>query len=72
MCTLSCFSALELIIFQKIADQKLQAFSIGAMGMRTLSRKELKEQKKKEEEEAAAHVSTPKLYFKITKVSLSV
>lgn len=29
------------------------------MGMRTLSRKELKEQKKKEEEEAAAHVSTP-------------
>ncbi|KAB0801313.1 hypothetical protein PPYR_05667 [Photinus pyralis] len=39
-----------------IPEQKLKAFSIGAMGKRTLSKKELEEQRKKEEERAAAHV----------------
>ncbi|CAG9137014.1 unnamed protein product [Plutella xylostella] len=41
---------------KKIPEQKLQAFSVGAMGGRTLSKKELEEIRKKEEEEAAAHV----------------
>ncbi|GBP38747.1 hypothetical protein EVAR_22396_1 [Eumeta japonica] len=40
----------------KIPEQKLQAFSVGSMGTRALSRRELEEQRKKEEEEAAAHV----------------
>lgn len=39
-----------------IPEQKLKAFSVGAMGKRTLSKKELEEQRKKEEERAAAHV----------------
>jgi hypothetical protein len=42
---------------QKINEQKLAAFTIGAMGKRGLSRKEQEELKKKEEEEAAAHVN---------------
>ncbi|XP_008178793.1 U2 snRNP-associated SURP motif-containing protein isoform X1 [Acyrthosiphon pisum] len=37
-----------------IAEQKLKAFSIGAMGKTQPSKKELNEQKKKEEEHAAA------------------
>lgn len=41
---------------KKIADQKLQAFSVGAMGARSMSKRELEELRKKEEEEAAAHV----------------
>lgn len=41
---------------QKIAEQKLQAFTVGTMGKRQLSRKELEEQKKREDEAAAAHV----------------
>ncbi|XP_052873211.1 U2 snRNP-associated SURP motif-containing protein [Anopheles cruzii] len=40
---------------KKIADQKLQAFTVGTMGKRPLSRKELEEQKKREDEAAAAH-----------------
>ncbi|XP_055606151.1 U2 snRNP-associated SURP motif-containing protein [Uranotaenia lowii] len=40
---------------KKIADQKLQAFTVGTMGKRQLSRKELEEQKKREDEAAAAH-----------------
>ncbi|XP_072401929.1 U2 snRNP-associated SURP motif-containing protein [Diabrotica undecimpunctata] len=39
-----------------IAEQKLKAFTIGTMGKRTLSKRELEEQRKREEEEAAAHV----------------
>lgn len=42
---------------QKIPQQKLKAFTISAMGKRTLSKRELEEQRKKEEEKAAAHVS---------------
>lgn len=42
---------------QNIPEQKLKAFSIGSMGKRTLSKKELEEQRKREEEKAAAHVS---------------
>lgn len=42
---------------QKITEQKLQAFSVGSVGTRTLSKKELEELRKKEEEEAAAHVN---------------
>ncbi|XP_044257591.1 U2 snRNP-associated SURP motif-containing protein isoform X2 [Tribolium madens] len=41
---------------KNIPEQKLKAFSIGTMGKRTLSKKELEEQRKKEEERAAAHV----------------
>lgn len=44
------------LFWQKIADQKLAAFSTGSMGTRGLSKKEIEELKKKEEEEAAAHV----------------
>ncbi|XP_058461186.1 U2 snRNP-associated SURP motif-containing protein [Malaya genurostris] len=40
---------------KKIAEQKLQAFTVGTMGKRQLSRKELEEQKKREDEAAAAH-----------------
>ncbi|KYM80169.1 hypothetical protein ALC53_09263, partial [Atta colombica] len=39
---------------QQIAEQKLKAFSIGTMGKRPLSKKELEEQRKKEQEQAAA------------------
>lgn len=42
---------------QKIAEQKLQAFQIGTMGQRQLSRREQEERRKKEEEIAAASVS---------------
>lgn len=41
---------------QKINEKKLEAFTLGAMGKRPLSRKELEDQKKREEEAAAAHV----------------
>lgn len=41
---------------QKINEQKLQAFDIGAMGKRPLSRREQEERRKREEETAAAHV----------------
>ncbi|XP_055538676.1 U2 snRNP-associated SURP motif-containing protein isoform X2 [Wyeomyia smithii] len=40
---------------KKITEQKLQAFTVGTMGKRQLSRKELEEQKKREDEAAAAH-----------------
>ncbi|XP_067010744.2 U2 snRNP-associated SURP motif-containing protein isoform X2 [Anabrus simplex] len=40
--------------WQQISEQKLKAFSIGTMGKRQLSKKELEEQRKKEQEEAAA------------------
>ncbi|RZF47241.1 hypothetical protein LSTR_LSTR004950 [Laodelphax striatellus] len=39
---------------KQIAEQKLRAFSIGTMGKRQLSKRELEEQRKKEQEEAAA------------------
>lgn len=42
---------------QQIAEQKLKAFSIGTMGKRPLSKKELEEQRKKEQEQAAAQVN---------------
>lgn len=42
---------------QKIAEQKLQAFAIGAMGQRPLSRREQEERRKREEEQAAASVN---------------
>lgn len=51
---LKCF-----VYLQKIAEQKLQAFAIGAMGQRPLSRREQEERRKKEEEEAAASVCCP-------------
>ncbi|XP_060536937.1 U2 snRNP-associated SURP motif-containing protein isoform X2 [Cylas formicarius] len=41
---------------KNIPEQKLKAFSIGTMGKRTLSKRELEEQRKREEEKAAAHV----------------
>ncbi|CAG9816756.1 unnamed protein product [Phaedon cochleariae] len=41
---------------KNIPEQKLKAFSIGIMGKRNLSKKELEEQRKREEEKAAAHV----------------
>ncbi|XP_031630121.1 U2 snRNP-associated SURP motif-containing protein [Contarinia nasturtii] len=41
---------------KKIAEQKLQAFAIGAMGQRPLSRREQEERRKREEEQAAASV----------------
>lgn len=44
-------------VLQKINEQKLQAFAIGAMGKRPLSRREQEEQRKREDQEAAAHVS---------------
>ncbi|GLV43053.1 uncharacterized protein CBL_14269 [Carabus blaptoides fortunei] len=40
---------------KNIPEQKLKAFSIGTMGKRTLSKRELEELRKKEQEEAAAH-----------------
>ncbi|XP_017778699.1 PREDICTED: U2 snRNP-associated SURP motif-containing protein isoform X2 [Nicrophorus vespilloides] len=39
---------------QHIPQQKLRAFSIGAMGKRNMSKRELEEQRKKEEDRAAA------------------
>ncbi|KAG5326007.1 SR140 protein, partial [Acromyrmex heyeri] len=42
------------LYLQQIAEQKLKAFSIGTMGKRPLSKKELEEQRKKEQEQAAA------------------
>ncbi|CAG9759602.1 unnamed protein product [Ceutorhynchus assimilis] len=39
-----------------IPEQKLQAFTIGTMGKRIFSKRELEEQRKKEEEKATAHV----------------
>lgn len=47
---------LNLTPFLQIPEQKLKAFSIGVMGRRALSKRELEEQRKKEEEKAAAHV----------------
>ncbi|XP_018318241.1 U2 snRNP-associated SURP motif-containing protein isoform X2 [Mycetomoellerius zeteki] len=41
-------------MMKQIAEQKLKAFSIGTMGKRPLSKKELEEQRKKEQEQAAA------------------
>ncbi|CAH1965095.1 unnamed protein product [Acanthoscelides obtectus] len=41
---------------KNIPEQKLKAFSIGTMGKRILSKKEMEEQRKREEEKAAAHV----------------
>nr|XP_018913617.1 PREDICTED: U2 snRNP-associated SURP motif-containing protein [Bemisia tabaci] len=41
-------------VSKKIPEQKLQAFSIGTMGKRALSKREIEEQRKKEQEEAAA------------------
>ncbi|XP_033207968.1 U2 snRNP-associated SURP motif-containing protein isoform X2 [Belonocnema kinseyi] len=41
-------------IMKQIAEQKLKAFSIGTMGKRPLSKKELEDQRKKEQEQAAA------------------
>lgn len=40
---------------KKINEQKLQAFAIGAMGKRPLSKKEQEDRRKREEETAAAH-----------------
>ena len=40
-----------------ISENKLTAFSIGAMGKRGLTKKEQEELKKKEEEEAVGKVS---------------
>ncbi|CAD6222317.1 GSCOCG00000910001-RA-CDS [Cotesia congregata] len=44
----------EKAIMKQINEQKLKAFSIGTMGKRPQSKKELEEQKKKEQEQAAA------------------
>ncbi|XP_030755965.1 U2 snRNP-associated SURP motif-containing protein [Sitophilus oryzae] len=41
---------------KNIPEQKLKAFTIGTMGKRSLSKRELEEQRKREEEKAAAHV----------------
>ncbi|XP_043287428.1 U2 snRNP-associated SURP motif-containing protein isoform X2 [Venturia canescens] len=41
-------------MMKQIAEQKLKAFSIGTMGKRPHSKKELEEQRKKEQEQAAA------------------
>jgi len=46
------------LYLQQIAEQKLKAFSIGTMGKRPLSKKELEEQRKKEQEQAAAQVNS--------------
>uniref|UniRef100_A0A1A9V280 U2 snRNP-associated SURP motif-containing protein n=1 Tax=Glossina austeni TaxID=7395 RepID=A0A1A9V280_GLOAU len=40
---------------KRISEKKLEAFTVGTMGKRQLSKKELEEQKKKEDEAAAAH-----------------
>lgn len=41
---------------QRISEKKLEAFNVGTMAKRQLSKKEIEEQKKKDDEEAAAHV----------------
>ncbi|KAM7345527.1 U2 snRNP-associated SURP motif-containing protein isoform 2-T2 [Cochliomyia hominivorax] len=41
---------------KRISEKKLEAFAVGTMGKRQLSKKELEEQKKKDDEAAAAHV----------------
>uniref|UniRef100_A0A1B6MMK8 U2 snRNP-associated SURP motif-containing protein n=1 Tax=Graphocephala atropunctata TaxID=36148 RepID=A0A1B6MMK8_9HEMI len=41
-------------LMKQIAEQKLKAFSVGTMGKRSMSKKEMEEQRKKEQEEAAA------------------
>ncbi|KAJ8670800.1 hypothetical protein QAD02_002059 [Eretmocerus hayati] len=41
-------------LMKQIAEQKLKAFSIGTMGKRPLSKKEVEDQRKKEQEQAAA------------------
>lgn len=45
-----------IIFIIQIADQKLKAFSIGSMGNRSMSKKEIEEMKKREQEQAAAQV----------------
>lgn len=55
-----CDDCLNCFDLQKIAEQKLQAFAIGAMGQRPLSRREQEERRKREEEQAAASVCTTK------------
>lgn len=52
----SCKQFLFVVLLKQIAEQKLKAFSIGTMGKRPLSKKELEEQRKKEQEQAAAMV----------------
>lgn len=52
---------------QKINEQKLQAFDIGAMGKRPLSRREQEERRKREEETAAAHVMSFNFSYYISK-----
>lgn len=64
LCTLGSFlcffaySSTYILYLQQIAEQKLKAFSIGTMGKRPLSKKELEEQRKKEQEQAAAQVNS--------------
>ncbi|KAI8128559.1 hypothetical protein FF38_02695 [Lucilia cuprina] len=41
---------------KRISEKKLEAFAVGTMGKRQLSKKEIEEQKKKDDEAAAAHV----------------
>ncbi|XP_005179362.1 U2 snRNP-associated SURP motif-containing protein [Musca domestica] len=41
---------------KRISEKKLEAFNVGTMAKRQLSKKEIEEQKKKDDEEAAAHV----------------
>ncbi|XP_014215051.2 U2 snRNP-associated SURP motif-containing protein [Copidosoma floridanum] len=41
-------------LMKQITEQKLKAFSIGTMGKRPMSKKEIEEQRKKEQEQAAA------------------
>lgn len=43
-------------VLLQIADQKLKAFSIGSMGNRPMSKREIEEMKKREQEQAAAQV----------------
>ncbi|XP_075165473.1 U2 snRNP-associated SURP motif-containing protein [Haematobia irritans] len=41
---------------KRISEKKLEAFNVGQMSKRQMSKKEIEEQKKKDDEEAAAHV----------------
>lgn len=50
----------------------MEAFTLGVMGKRTLSRKEIEDQKKKEDEAAAAHVNMLLLIWNINKTKLKV
>ncbi|CAB0013685.1 unnamed protein product [Nesidiocoris tenuis] len=54
-CTYPC------ILLWNIPEQKLKAFSIGAMGKRQPSKKEIEEMKKKEQEKAAAQITEQQL-----------